>query len=93
MEYDRGIAITMAEVKAVAHRRARIRSPHDLGLAIQQARLALEWTQRDLAGRVGYPQSVISDMEGGKHTRYAERLFDLLSECGVSLTAEWDDDE
>lgn len=77
----------------MAHRRAGIRSPHDLGLAIQQARSAREWTQRDLAARVGYPQSVISDMENGKHTRYAERLFELLTECGVALSAEWDDNE
>lgn len=77
----------------MAHRRARIRSPHDFGLAIQQARLGREWSQRDLAEKAAYPQSVISDMENGKHTRYAERLFELLSECGITLHAEWEDAE
>ncbi|NKY37165.1 helix-turn-helix transcriptional regulator [Nocardia speluncae] len=77
----------------MAHRRARIRSPHDFGLAIQQARLGREWSQRDLAEKAGYPQSVISDMENGKHTRYAERLFELLSECEIAIHAEWDDTE
>ncbi len=52
-----------------------------------------EWTQRDLAEKADYPQSVISDMENGKHTRYAERLFELLSECGIDLHAEWEDSE
>lgn len=75
----------------MAHRWALIRSPEDLGLAVQQARMGQEWTQRDLAEKVGYPQSVISDMESGKHTRYAARLFELLSECGITLHVEWND--
>lgn len=72
---------------------SRILSPADLGLAVQQARLGKGWSQRDLAQRTGIAQSAISDLESGKHTRYAERLFTLLGACEITLTAEWKDDQ
>lgn len=72
---------------------SRIIAPEDLGEAIQAARMDRGWSQRDLARISGIAQSAISDMESGKHTLYAERLFALLEECGVTLRAEWTADD
>ncbi|WP_449373611.1 helix-turn-helix domain-containing protein [Arthrobacter psychrolactophilus] len=70
---------------------AKIHSPADLGLALQQARLAVGLSQRELSARTGVTQSAISNLESESYTLYAERLFKLFRECGVSITAEWDD--
>ncbi|MBD8020603.1 helix-turn-helix domain-containing protein [Brevibacterium gallinarum] len=72
---------------------SRIIAPEDLGETIQAARMDRGWSQRDLARISGIAQSAISDMESGKHTLYAERLFTLLEECGVTLRAEWTIDD
>lgn len=68
---------------------SRIFSPADLGLAIQAARMGKGWSQRELSQRTGIAQSAISDLESGKHTLYAERLFTLLQACEIGLKAEW----
>lgn len=70
---------------------AKIHSPADLGMALQQARLAAGMSQRELSARTGVTQSAISNLESESYTLYAERLFKLLGECGVTITAEWDD--
>ena len=70
---------------------AKIHSPADLGMALQQARLATGMSQRELSARTGVTQSAISNLESESYTLYAERLFKLLRECGVTITAEWDD--
>ncbi|GAA1887414.1 hypothetical protein GCM10009715_36850 [Paeniglutamicibacter psychrophenolicus] len=70
---------------------AKIHSPADLGMALQQARLATGMSQRELSARTGVTQSAISSLESENYTLYAERLFKLLRECGVTITAEWDD--
>lgn len=79
--------------RAVNRYSARIHSPADLGLAIQQARLARGLSQRDLAQLTGIAQSAISELESGSHTRYAERLFALLRATGIDLTAQWEDED
>lgn len=71
---------------------AQIRNPADFGLAIQQARLARGMTQRRLSSLTGISQKAISEVESGKATIYAERLFALLNGCGVTVAAEWEDD-
>lgn len=70
---------------------AKIHSPADLGIALQQSRLAAGMSQRELSARTGVTQSAISNLESETYTLYAERLFKLLRECGVTVTAEWDD--
>lgn len=70
---------------------AKIHSPADLGIALQQARLAAGLSQRELSTRTGVTQSAISNLESETYTLYAERLFKLLRECGVTITAEWED--
>lgn len=72
---------------------ARIRSPHDFGLVLQQARDGLGVSQRELARRIGLSQRAISEMESGRPTLWARRLFELLDATGVEVTARWNDDE
>lgn len=72
---------------------SRIIAPEDLGETIQAARMDHGWSQRDLAKRAGIAQSAISDVESGKHTLYAERVFSILEECGVTLRAYWQIDD
>ncbi|MDF2442346.1 MAG: HTH-type transcriptional regulator / antitoxin HipB [Subtercola sp.] len=72
---------------------ARLRAPVDLGLALQQARLARGLTQSELAARLGISQRSISEIESGKTTIYLRRLFDLMGATGVELSAAWAADE
>lgn len=75
----------------VSKQAATIHSPADLGMALQQARLAAGLSQRELSARTGITQSAISNLEAENYTLYAERLFTLFRECGVTITAEWFD--
>lgn len=70
---------------------ARVRAPGDLGLALQQARLAKGLSQMDLARELDISQRSISEIESGKPTIYIRKLFQLLSEVEVELSASWED--
>lgn len=70
-----------------------LRSPGDIGLAIQQARLAQGLSQTALADRLGISQRSVSEIETGKPTIYMRKVFDLLRATGVELNASWDDGE
>lgn len=72
---------------------ARLRAPADLGLAIQQARLARGLTQVALADELGISQRSISEIESGRPTIAVRRIFDLLRATGVELSASWEDGE
>lgn len=72
--------------------RARLYSPADLGLAVQQARLAKGLTQTQLADRLSISQRSVSELESGRPTIWARRVFDLMRATGVELSATWDDD-
>ena len=74
-------------------RTAHLRAPADIGLAIQQARLAHGWSQTALAARVGMSQRSISEIESGKATIMLRKLFELMRATGVELTAQWEDPE
>lgn len=69
---------------------AKLRSPADLGLAIQQARLARGLTQTELADELDISQRSVSELESGKPTIWARRVFDLMGATGVELTATWE---
>lgn len=71
---------------------ARLRSPADVGLAVQQARLARGLSQSQLAAELGVPQSMISEIESGKATIYIRRLFSIARITGLEFTATWEDD-
>lgn len=76
----------------MAQRTARLRSPADVGLAVQQARLARGLTQSELAADLDMHQSALSDIEAGKSTIYLRRLLELARATGIELTATWSDD-
>lgn len=74
----------------MTRRQARLRASADIGLAIQQARMARGMTQRDLADDLGVTQSAI---ESGASTIYLRRILDLARLTGIKLTATWEDDD
>lgn len=76
----------------MAKQTARLRAPGDIGLAIQQARLARGLSQSDLAQQMGVPQSTISEMESGRSTIYLRRLLSLAKATGIEINATWEDD-
>ena len=71
---------------------ARLRTPGDFGLAVQQARLACTMSQAELAAALGIPQSTISEIESGKATIYLRRLLDIARVTGLAFSATWEDD-
>lgn len=72
---------------------ARLRTPADFGLAVQQARLARGLTQVELAAELDVPQSTISEIENGKATIYIRRLLGIARVVGLEFTAGWEDDD
>lgn len=70
--------------------RARLNAPADFGLAVQQARLEAGLSQADLAERLQLSQSAVSEIESGKTTIYLRRLFDLMHELDIELSASWE---
>jgi len=72
--------------------RSVLRAPGDLGLTLQQARLARGLSQMDLATELGVSQRSISEIESGKTTIYLRKLFDLMDATGVELSASWSGD-
>ncbi|MDZ8170767.1 helix-turn-helix domain-containing protein [Microbacterium xanthum] len=73
--------------------RTRITSPADIGLVIQQARLARGLSQTALAEQLGLSQRSVSEIESGKPTIYMRKVFDLLRATGVELSADLPLDE
>jgi transcriptional regulator with XRE-family HTH domain len=65
----------------------RVTSAESLGRILQQARLLSGLSQRELARRLGTSQRYIWEIEAGKPSIFTERLFAMMRETGVSLTA------
>ncbi|HRL50151.1 MAG TPA: helix-turn-helix transcriptional regulator [Propioniciclava sp.] len=72
---------------------ARLRSPADVGLAVQQARLARGLSQTELAQELGVTQSAISEIETGSGTIYLRRLLGIARATGLELTATWEGED
>ena len=72
---------------------ARLRSPADVGLAVQQARLARGLSQTELAKELGVTQSAISEIETGSGTIYLRRLLGIARATGLELTATWEGED
>ncbi|MBP1325817.1 transcriptional regulator with XRE-family HTH domain [Leucobacter exalbidus] len=72
---------------------ARLRTPADFGLAVQQARMERELTQNQLAADSGIRQSSISEIESGKSTIYLKQLLELARATGLELSASWGDED
>lgn len=72
---------------------ARLRTPADIGLAIQQARLGRELSQDQLADETSLRQSAISEIENGKSTIHLRRILELARATGIEITASWGADD
>lgn len=72
---------------------ARLRSPADVGLAVQQARLARGLSQTELAQELGVTQSAISEIETGSGTIYLRRLLSIARATGLELSATWEGED
>lgn len=72
---------------------ARLRTPADIGIALQQARVARGRSQVDLARALDLPQSTVSEIETGMSTIHLRRLLEMARELGVDITATWEDDD
>jgi len=62
-----------------------IRTPEDLGRALQFARYSAGLSQRDVARRLGISQRYVVEIEAGKPSLYTERLFAMLEMLGAHL--------
>lgn len=65
----------------------KVTSPESLGRILQQARLVSGLSQRELAERLGTTQRYIWELESGRPTIFMERVFAMMRETGVELTA------
>ena len=68
-----------------------VHSAEQLGRMIQQGRLLQGLTQRELADHLGVTQKYIYEMESGKPTKFATRLFEMMRATGAEMTIELDD--
>ncbi len=65
----------------------KITSAASLGRILQQARLLKGLSQRELAERLGTTQRYIWEIEAGKPSIFMERLFEMMRETHVELSA------
>jgi y4mF family transcriptional regulator len=56
-----------------------------VGERIKNRRIELGWTQDVLAEKAGISKSFLSDLENGKRSVGADKLFDIARALGVSL--------
>ena len=68
--------------------RTEVRDAYTLGQVIQQSRLQQDFSQRELAARLGISQKWVWEMEQGKPGLIMDRLFAMLEKTGVVLLAE-----
>ncbi|WP_446224320.1 helix-turn-helix domain-containing protein [Nocardia sp. IBHARD005] len=65
----------------------KVTSAESLGRILQQARLLSGLSQRELAQRLDTTQRYIWEIEAGKPSIYTDRLFAMMRETGMELTA------
>ena len=68
----------------------KIKDSYTLGQVIQQSRMQLGISQRELAGMLGISQKWVWEMEQGKPGLLMERLFLILDKTEITLMAEFD---
>jgi len=68
----------------------KIKDSYTLGQVIQQSRMQLGISQRELAGMLGISQKWVWEMEQGKPGLLMERLFMILDKTEITLMAEFD---
>jgi HTH-type transcriptional regulator/antitoxin HipB len=62
-----------------------VRSPKALGDALSRLRYERGLTQAELADSLGIDRRYIYELESGKETRYALRLFEVLRDLGAHI--------
>lgn len=72
----------------VSNYTSTVRDAEHLGRILQQARLLGDLTQREVADALGVTQKAVYEMESGQPTKYAQRLFRMMDELGVTMTIE-----
>ncbi len=65
----------------------KVTSAESLGRILQQGRLLQGLSQRELAERLGTTQRYIWEIEAGKPSIFMERLFAMMREVDVELSA------
>ena len=65
----------------------KVTSAESLGRILQQARMLRGLSQRELAERLGTTQRYIWEIEAGKPSIFMERLFSMMREIDVELSA------
>jgi HTH-type transcriptional regulator/antitoxin HipB len=65
----------------------RVANAESLGRILQQSRLGLGISQRELARRLGTTQRYIWELESGKPSIVMDRLFAFMRLTGMELTA------
>lgn len=71
----------------------RVTNAESLGRILQQARLLSGLSQRELARQLGTSQRYIWEIEAGKPSILLDRLFAIMRQTGVSLTATIDPED
>lgn len=57
----------------------------NIGERIKQRRIELDWSQRDLASKMGYNHSTITRIEQGKVDVYQNKIVQFAEVLGVSI--------
>jgi HTH-type transcriptional regulator/antitoxin HipB len=70
--------------------KGRVDSPERLGKLLQQGRALRGISQRELAAELGVSQRYIHEIETGKHSKFADRLFAMARATNVDLFGELD---
>lgn len=65
--------------------RATVRSQQALGQELARLRFDRGLTQEELAERLGVSRRYVYELESGKPTLFASRLFEFLREVGAHL--------
>lgn len=69
--------------------RYTVERPHDFGDLIAGMREEQGVTQDELADRLGFSRSYLSELESGKSTVQLARLFRTLHALGVNVEVSW----
>ena len=68
----------------------KVKDSFTLGQVLQQSRMQMGISQRELANLLGISQKWVWEMEQGKPGLLMERLFMILEKTEVTLLAEFD---
>lgn len=68
------------------------RRPRDIASVIRAAREDAGISQTELSERLAFPRDYMVDLESGRANLYAQRLFRVMHELGVTMTLEYGDD-